>query len=107
MRSIWKGAISFGLVTIPVGLYAATENKRPKFRQLRDSDHSRVRYKRTAEADGQEVPYENIVKGYEFEKGRYVVFSSEELDDVMKGISGGTVNINAFVEENEIDAIYY
>ena len=47
MRSIWKGAISFGLVTIPVGLYPATESKRPKFRQLRDSDHSRIRYKRT------------------------------------------------------------
>lgn len=107
MRSIWKGAISFGLVTIPVGLYPATENKRPKFRQLRDSDHSRIRYKRTAEADGEEVPYENIVKGYEFEKGRYVVFTAEELDDVMKGISGGTVTVNSFVNEDEVDPIYY
>jgi len=107
MRSIWKGAISFGLVTIPVGLYPATESKRPQFRQLRDSDHSRIRYKRTAESDGEEVPYENIVKGYEFEKGRYVVFSEEELDDVMKGISGGMVNVNSFVDESEIDPIYY
>jgi DNA end-binding protein Ku len=107
MRSIWKGAISFGLVTIPVGLYSATESKRPQFRQLRDSDHSRIRYKRTAEADGEEVPYENIVKGYEFEKGRYVVFTSEELDDVMKGIRGGTVTVNSFVPEDEIDPIYY
>jgi DNA end-binding protein Ku len=107
MRSIWKGAISFGLVTIPVGLYSATENKRPKFRQLRESDHSRIKYKRTAEADGEEVPFENIVKGYEFEKGRYVVFSSEELSDVMKGISGGTVTVDSFVDEAEIDPIYY
>ena len=107
MRSIWKGAISFGLVTIPVGLYPATENKRPKFRQLRESDHSRIKYKRTAEADGEEVPFENIVKGYEFEKGRYVVFTSEELSDVMKGISGGTVTVNSFVDETEIDPIYY
>ena len=107
MRSIWKGAISFGLVTIPVGLYPATENKRPKFRQLRDSDHSRIKYKRTSEADGEEVPFENIVKGYEFEKGRYVVFTAEELSDVMKGISGGTVTVNSFVDEGEIDPIYY
>ncbi len=107
MRSIWKGAISFGLVTIPVGLYPATESKRPKFRQLRESDHSRIKYKRTAEADGQEVPFENIVKGYEFEKGRYVVFTPEELSDVMKGISGGSVAVNAFVDESEIDPIYY
>ncbi len=107
MRSIWNGAISFGLVTIPVGLYPATENKRPKFRQLRESDHSRIKYKRTAEADGEEVPFENIVKGYEFEKGRYVVFTAEELSDVMKGISGGTVTVNSFVPADAIDPIYY
>lgn len=107
MRSIWKGAISFGLVTIPVGLYSATESKRPKFRQLRDSDHSRIKYKRTAESDGEEVPFENIVKGYEFEKGRYVVFSPEELSDIMKGVSGGTVTVNSFVPSDEIDPIYY
>jgi DNA end-binding protein Ku len=107
MRSIWKGAISFGLVTIPVGLYPATESKRPKFRQLRDTDHSRIKYKRTAESDGAEVPFENIVKGYEFEKGRYVVFTSEELSDVMKGISGGTVTVNSFIDAAEIDPIYY
>ena len=65
MRPIWKGAISFGLVTIPVGLYTATENKRPKFKQLRESDHSPIKYKRVAETDGVEVPYENIVKGDE------------------------------------------
>lgn len=107
MRPIWKGAISFGLVTIPVGLYTATEDKRPKFKQLRESDNSPIRYKRVAEADGEEVPFENIVKGYEIEKGRYVVFSSEELSDIMKGISGGIVDVVQFVPQADIDPVYY
>lgn len=107
MRPIWKGAISFGLVTIPVGLYTATENKRPKFRQLRDSDHSPIKYKRVAETDGKEVPYEEIVKGYEIDKGRYVVFTSEELQDVAKRGTAGTVDVVQFVDASEIDPIYY
>jgi DNA end-binding protein Ku len=107
MRPIWKGAISFGLVTIPVGLYSATEDKRPKFRQLRNSDGSRIRYKRVAEKDGVEVPYEHIVKGYEIDKERYVVFTAEELSDIMTGISGGIVDVIQFVEQAEIDPIHY
>ena len=107
MRPIWKGAISFGLVTIPVGLYTATENKRPKFKQLRESDHSPIKYRRVAESDGVEVPYENIVKGYEIDKGRFVVFTSEELSDIMKGITGGIVDVVQFVEKADIDPIYY
>jgi len=107
MRPIWKGAISFGLVTIPVGLYAATENKRPRFKQLRDGDHSPIRHKRVAELDGKEVPFDNIVKGYEVEKGRYAVFSSEELGDIMKGITGGIIDVVQFVDHAEIDPIYY
>ncbi len=106
MRAIWKGAISFGLVTIPVGLYTATDNKRPKFRQLRDSDHSAIKYKRVAEKDGVEVPYENIVKGYEVDKGRYVVFSDEELEAIGKAIAG-SVEVVQFVKSAEIDPIYY
>ncbi len=107
MRPIWKGAISFGLVTIPVGLYSATENKRPKFKQLRESDHSPIKYKRVAESDGEEVPFEKIVKGYEIDKGRFVVFSGQELSDIMKGISGGMVDVVQFVDQAEIDPIYY
>jgi len=107
LRSIWKGAISFGLVTIPVGLYAATENKRPKFRQLRERDHSPIKYKRVAESDGEEVPYENIVKGFEIDKGRYVVFTSDELADIAKGSSGGVVDVVQFVDQADIDPIYY
>jgi DNA end-binding protein Ku len=90
-----------------VGLYSATEDKRPKFKQLRDSDHSPIKYRRVAESDGVEVPYENIVKGYEIDKGRYVVFTPEELGDIMKGITGGIVDVVQFVDQAEIDPIYY
>ena len=107
MRSIWKGAISFGLVTIPVGLYSATEDKRPKFKQLRESDHSPIRYKRVAETDGNEVPFDEIVKGYEVDKGRYFVFSADELRDIMSRRSGGIVDVVQFVRQDEIDPIYY
>ncbi len=106
MRPIWKGAISFGLVTIPVGLYTAVDNKRPKFKQLRKADHSAIKYKRVAEADGEEVAWEDIVKGYEVEKGRYVVFTDEELDAVGKA-TAGTVDVVQFVAESDIDPIYY
>jgi DNA end-binding protein Ku len=107
MRPIWKGAISFGLVTIPVGLYAATEDRRPKFRQLRRGDHARIRYKRVSESDGEEVPYEDIVKGYEFEKDRYVVFTDEELEAALKAKGSGMVDVVQFVKAEEIDPIYY
>ena len=66
MRPIWSGAVSFGLVTIPVRLYPATTNHRPKFRQLRREDHSRIRYRKVAEADGEEVPSKDIVRGYSY-----------------------------------------
>ncbi|HEX9978098.1 MAG TPA: Ku protein [Acidimicrobiia bacterium] len=107
MRPIWKGAISFGLVTIPVGLYTATEDRRPKFRQLRRGDHSRIRYKRVSESDGEEVPYEDIVKGYEFEKDRYVVFTDDELEAALKAKGAGMVDVVQFVKAAEIDPIYY
>ncbi|HEX9855214.1 MAG TPA: Ku protein [Acidimicrobiia bacterium] len=107
MRPIWKGAISFGLVSIPVGLYSATEDRRPKFKQLRNSDSSPIRYKRVAEADGQEVPFDEIVKGYEVDKGRYVVFTPEELESIVSGSSGSIVDVIQFVPQADIDPIYY
>src|SRR5580658_2665634 len=79
MRSLWKGAITFGLVTIPVSLFPATKKEELKFRLLRSSDLSPVNYKRVAEADGKEVPWEKIVKGYEYEKGKYVVLKDEDF----------------------------
>jgi DNA end-binding protein Ku len=107
MRPIWKGAISFGLVTIPVGLFTATDNKRPKFRQLREGDHSRIRYKRVAESDGEEVPFEKIVKGYEVDKDRYVVFTDDELEQALTSRGAGLVDVVQFVKNEEIDPIYY
>ena len=106
-RPIWKGAISFGLVTIPVGLYTATESKRPKFRQLRKGDHARIRYRRVAETDGNEVPFPDIVKGYEVSKDQYVVFTDEELEAALKAGAAGTVDVVQFVRADEIDPIYY
>ncbi len=105
-RAIWKGAINFGLVTIPVGMYTATDNKTPKFKQLRSTDHSPIRYKRVAEADGQEVVWDDIVKGYEFEKDRYVVFTDEELAAAHPD-SNKLVDVVQFVDESEIDPMMY
>ena len=105
-RAIWKGAINFGLVTIPVGMYTATDNKTPKFKQLRSTDHSPIRYKRVAEADGEEVQWEDIVKGYEFEKDRYVVFTDEELASAHPD-SNKLVDVIQFVDEDEIDPMMY
>lgn len=105
-RAIWKGAINFGLVTIPVGMYTATENKTPKFKQLRKDDHSPIRYKRVAESDGEEVTWDDIVRGYEFEKDRYVVFTDEELASTTPDGSR-LVDVVQFVEESEIDPMFY
>jgi DNA end-binding protein Ku len=105
-RAIWKGAINFGLVTIPVGMYTATDNKTPRFKQLRKNDHSPIRYKRVAEADGEEVAWEDIVKGYEFEKDRYVVFTDEELAAASPE-GNRLVDVVQFVDESEIDPMMY
>src|SRR2546421_4886144 len=79
MRAIWKGSISFSLVNIPISLYPATRKEELRFRLLRRSDLSPVNYKRVAEADGKEVPWEEIVKGYEYEKGKFVVLKEEDF----------------------------
>ena len=106
MRTLWKGSLSFGLVTIPVRLFPATEEKSVSFNQLRASDHSRIGYQRVAKADGTEVPYDEIVKGYEYEPDRYVVFDSDELD-ALKPASSRTVEILQFVPLEQIDPIYF
>jgi len=106
-RAIWKGSISFGLVNIPVGLYSATRSANEvKFRMLRDSDQSPIRYKRVAEADEKEVPWEHIVKGYEFEKGRFVVMTDEDFEKVNVA-SNQTVDIRQFVELSSIDPVFF
>jgi DNA end-binding protein Ku len=105
-RSMWKGAISFGLVTIPVAVYPATEEKSVRFNQLHDEDMGRIRYKRVCEIDGEEVSYEHIVKGYEIEKDRYVVLEDEDFDAVPVE-SSRTIDIQQFVDLEEIDPILY
>lgn len=107
MRPLWKGAISFGLVNIPVALYSATQSRqRVDLDMLRDSDHSRIRYKRISEADGKEVPWENIVKGYEYEKGEYVVLDPEDFKRVQLK-SNQMVEIKEFVDLDQIDTRYF
>jgi DNA end-binding protein Ku len=105
-RAIWKGSISFGLVNIPIGLYPATRREELKFRLLRKSDLSPVNYKRVAEKDGKEVPWNEIVKGYEYEKGKYVVLKEEDFERVDLEATQ-TVDIQDFVDQEEIDPMYF
>ncbi len=105
-RSMWKGAISFGLVTIPVAVYPATEEKSLKFNQLHEEDMGRIRYKRVCSVDGEEVEYDQIVKGYEVEKDRYVVITEDDLD-ALPIPSSRAIDIQQFVELEEIDPILF
>ena len=106
MRAIWKGAISFGLVNIPIALYPATRTEELKFRLLRASDHSPVNYKRVAEADGKEVPWDQIVKGYEYEKGKFIVLKDEDFQRVDIEATQ-TVDITRFVKLDEVNPIFF
>jgi DNA end-binding protein Ku len=103
---MWKGAISFGLVTIPVAVYPATEEKTLRFNQLHDEDGGRIRMKRTCSVDGEEVPFEHIVKGYEYEKDRYVILSDDDFDAVPVE-SSRAIDIVQFVELEDIDPMLY
>src|ERR1700756_855416 len=105
-RAIWKGSISFGLVNIPIALYPATRREELRFRLLRKSDLSPVNYKRVAEKDGKEVPWDQIVKGYEYEKGKYVVLKDEDFERVDLEATQ-TVDIQDFVHQEEIDPIFF
>jgi DNA end-binding protein Ku len=106
MRTMWKGAISFGLVSIPVRVFPATEEKSVRFNQLHAKDHGRIKYQRTCAKCGEEVPYQDIVRGYEYEKDRYVVLEEEELDSVPVQ-SSRLIDIDQFVDITEIDPIYF
>ncbi|HEX3628595.1 MAG TPA: Ku protein [Verrucomicrobiae bacterium] len=106
MRAIWKGSISFGLVSIPVTLFPATQREELKFRMLRKSDLSPINYKRVAEADGKEVPWDQIVKGYEYQKGEFVIVTDEDFEraDVK---ATQTVDIVNFVKMDEINPVLF
>lgn len=106
MRPIWKGAISFGLVNIPITLLPATRREELRFHFLRKSDLSPVNNKRVAEADGKEVPWDEIVRGYQYEKGKYVVLSDEDFARVDLEATQ-TVDIQEFVELKEINPMFF
>ena len=106
MRAIWKGSISFGLVSIPISLFPATQREELKFRLLRKSDLSPISYKRVAEVDGREVPWDQIVKGYEYEKGKFVVIKDEDFARVDVEATQ-TVDIINFVELAEINPLFF
>src|SRR4051794_14375084 len=105
-RSIWSGAISFGLVNVPVKLYSAVSRKTVRFHQLHDADHVRIQQKRVCPADGEEVAYDNIVKGYEISPDKYVVVEPEELE-ALDPKKTRSIDIQEFVDLSEIDPIYF
>jgi DNA end-binding protein Ku len=105
-RAIWTGSVSFGLVNVPVGLYSATEDHTVHFSQFEKDTPDRIRYRRVNERTGAEVDYSEIVKGYDLGGGDYVIVSPEELEEVEPGRSR-TIEITEFVEQQEIDPIFY
>src|SRR5260370_10124576 len=102
MRPIWKGSISFGLVYIPVAVYPATREEKISFRQLRSNDLSPIKYKKVAEADSKEVPADQIVKGFEDERGRYDLMKEEDFYK-RRIDSTHSIHITEFVELEHID----
>src|SRR3954463_3104184 len=106
MRSIWKGAISFGLVSIPVKLYSATEEKDVAFHQVHRDDGGRIRYKRVCQIDGEEVSYGDIAKGFELPTGERVVLTAEDLADLPL-TTNRTIDVLQFVPLEQVDPIYF
>ncbi|GAA4597229.1 Ku protein [Planotetraspora phitsanulokensis] len=106
MRSIWKGAISFGLVTIPVKLYSATEQKDVAFHQVHRTDGGRIKYRRVCTVDGEEVPYSDIAKGYELATGEIVVLTDEDFADLPLSTSR-RIDVLQFSPAEQIDPIYF
>src|SRR5438105_12473055 len=101
-RPIWKGAISFGLVTVPVGLYSATARNDLSFHLLHKKDGSPVEYKRFCKEEEVEVPWSEIVKGYEYERGKFVVMTDEDFERARTAATQ-TIDITAFVPQGDID----
>jgi DNA end-binding protein Ku len=106
MRAIWKGSISFGLVYIPIAVYPATREEKLSFRQLRATDLSPIKYKKVAEADSKEVSADQIVKGFEYERGQYVVLKEEDFAKV-KIESTHSIDITDFVELGQVDPKFF
>jgi DNA end-binding protein Ku len=105
-RAIWKGSISFGLVTIPVELHTAVRDHRPKFRMLHAKDKSPVRYERVCQREGKPVAWEDLVKGFEYEKGRFIVLTKEDLKAAAVN-KDKSITIMDFVKGDDIDDRYF
>ena len=105
-QAIWKGTISFGLVTIPVKLYSATEEKDISFRQVHEEDGGRIRYRRVCEIDGEEVPYSDIGKGYEMPDGRMVILSNDDFAQLPLP-TAKAIEVLEFVPIEQVDPLYF
>src|SRR2546426_7295800 len=105
-RALWKGSIGFGLVNIPVELHTAVRDSRPRFRMLHAEDKSPVRFERVCQREGKPVAWEELVKGYEYEKGRFVVLTKEDFKTAALEKSR-TVDIRSFVKRQEIDDRFF
>lgn len=106
MRAIWKGAVSFGLVNVPVRLFSATENHDVQFRQVHEKDGGRIKYQRVCSIDGEEVPYSDIAKGYETADGQMVVLSDEDMRS-LPSRSSKEISIEKFVPSEQIDPLLF
>lgn len=106
MRAIWKGTISFGLVSIPISLVSAKQRNEIKFNMLDSEDSSRIRYLRVNESTGEEVPWDRIIKGYEFEDGKYVTLTDEDFQRV-EAEGTRTIDIESFVDAKDIDPLFF
>jgi DNA end-binding protein Ku len=105
-RSIWNGTITFGLVNVPIKLYAATESKSLGFNEVHARDGARIQHRRICPKEDKEVPYEQIVKGYEVEPGKYVVLEKDEIK-AAAGDRGKVIHLTEFVDDGEIDPVFY
>ena len=106
MRAMWSGAVSFGLVSVPVKAYAATSNHDVRFHQVHAADGGRIKYKRTCSLDGQEVEYADIVKGYETEDGELITLTEEDLDSLPTA-TGHEIDVVEFVPADQIDPLLF
>jgi DNA end-binding protein Ku len=106
MRAIWKGAVSFGLVSVPVKLYSATESHDVSFRQVHAKDGGRIKYQRVCSIDGEEVPYADIAKGYETEDGEMVVLTDDDLAE-LPSTSSREIAVEKFVPSDQIDPMLF
>ena len=106
MRAIWKGAVSFGLVSVPVKLYSATESKDVSFRQVHAKDGGRIRYQRVCSIDGEEIEYADIAKGYETEDGEMVILSDDDMAS-LPSESSREISVEKFVPSDQIDPMLF